>query len=98
MDSGYSACRLSCVLWELGGFIQSRGIAAATENHCQRSGPEPQRQTSECNCSNATTRRVTVTPDGAEFYERCVRILADLEHAEASVEAHTRCALRATAR
>lgn len=32
-----------------------------------------------------TTRRVTVTPDGAAFYERCVRILSDLEDAEASV-------------
>jgi LysR family transcriptional regulator, regulator for bpeEF and oprC len=32
-----------------------------------------------------TTRRVTVTPDGAAFYERSARILADLEEAEASV-------------
>ena len=32
-----------------------------------------------------TTRRVTVTPDGAAFYERCAGILADLEEAEASV-------------
>src|SRR5262245_40774718 len=39
-----------------------------------------------------TTRRVTVTPDGAAFYERCVRILSDLENAEASVK-HTRIAL-----
>ncbi|MGH8545248.1 MAG: LysR substrate-binding domain-containing protein [Gammaproteobacteria bacterium] len=36
-----------------------------------------------------TTRRVTVTPDGAAFYERCARILADLDEAEASVmQAH----------
>jgi LysR family transcriptional regulator, regulator for bpeEF and oprC len=32
-----------------------------------------------------TTRRVTVTPEGAAFYERCARILADLEEVEASV-------------
>ena len=32
-----------------------------------------------------TTRRVTVTADGAAFYERCVQILADLNEAEASV-------------
>ena len=32
-----------------------------------------------------TTRRVSVTADGAAFYERCARILADLEEAEASV-------------
>jgi LysR family transcriptional regulator, regulator for bpeEF and oprC len=32
-----------------------------------------------------TTRRVTVTPDGAAFYERSAQILADLDEAEASV-------------
>jgi LysR family transcriptional regulator for bpeEF and oprC len=32
-----------------------------------------------------TTRRVTVTSDGAAFYERCTNILADLDDAEASV-------------
>jgi LysR family transcriptional regulator for bpeEF and oprC len=32
-----------------------------------------------------TTRRVTVTADGAAFYERCAHILAELDEAEASV-------------
>lgn len=32
-----------------------------------------------------TTRRVAVTADGAAFYERCARILADLEEAEAAI-------------
>jgi LysR family transcriptional regulator for bpeEF and oprC len=32
-----------------------------------------------------TTRRVTVTAEGAAFYERCAHILADLDEAEASV-------------
>jgi LysR family transcriptional regulator, regulator for bpeEF and oprC len=32
-----------------------------------------------------TTRRVTVTQEGAAFYERCSHILADLDEAEASV-------------
>ena len=32
-----------------------------------------------------TTRRVTVTSEGAAFYERCTSILADLDEAEASV-------------
>jgi LysR family transcriptional regulator for bpeEF and oprC len=32
-----------------------------------------------------TTRRVTVTPDGAAFYQRCALILSDLDEAEASV-------------
>ena len=26
-----------------------------------------------------TTRRLSLTPDGAAYYERCVRILADIE-------------------
>jgi LysR family transcriptional regulator for bpeEF and oprC len=29
-----------------------------------------------------TTRRLSLTPDGAAYYERCVRILADIEEAE----------------
>jgi DNA-binding transcriptional LysR family regulator len=32
-----------------------------------------------------TTRRLRLTEDGAGFYERCVRILADLDEAEAAV-------------
>lgn len=32
-----------------------------------------------------TTRRVNVTSDGAAYYERCVRILADINEAEASL-------------
>ncbi len=31
-----------------------------------------------------TTRRVQVTPDGAAYYERVVRLLADLDDADAS--------------
>jgi LysR family transcriptional regulator for bpeEF and oprC len=31
---------------------------------------------------NRTTRRVSLTPDGASYYERCRQILADLEDAE----------------
>lgn len=31
---------------------------------------------------NRTTRRVSVTPDGAAYYERCVRILAEVEDTE----------------
>lgn len=34
---------------------------------------------------NRTTRRLNATQEGAEFYERCQRILADLEEAEAAV-------------
>jgi DNA-binding transcriptional LysR family regulator len=34
---------------------------------------------------NRTTRRVTVTPDGSAYYERAVRLLADLEDIESSV-------------
>ncbi len=33
---------------------------------------------------NRTTRRLSLTPDGAAYYERCVRILADVEETEGS--------------
>jgi LysR family transcriptional regulator for bpeEF and oprC len=32
-----------------------------------------------------TTRRVSVTPDGAAYYERCVRILADIDETEGAL-------------
>jgi len=34
---------------------------------------------------NRTTRKVTVTPDGAAYYERATRLLGDLEEIESSV-------------
>lgn len=34
---------------------------------------------------NRTTRRVTVTADGAAYYERTVRLLSDLDDIEASM-------------
>lgn len=34
---------------------------------------------------NRTTRHVTVTADGEAYYERCLRLLADLEEAETAV-------------
>src|SRR5688572_27462017 len=34
---------------------------------------------------NRTTRRVTVTPDGAAYYERTARLLNDLDDIEASM-------------
>jgi LysR family transcriptional regulator for bpeEF and oprC len=34
---------------------------------------------------NRTTRRISLTPDGAAYYERCIRILADVEAAENSL-------------
>lgn len=39
---------------------------------------------------NRTTRRLSLTPDGAAYYERCIRILADVEDAEASFHDVTR--------
>ncbi|MDB5761534.1 MAG: LysR family transcriptional regulator [Herminiimonas sp.] len=33
---------------------------------------------------NRTTRRLSLTPDGASYYERCIRILADVEETETS--------------
>ncbi|WP_323120522.1 putative multidrug efflux transcriptional regulator CeoR [Burkholderia alba] len=37
-----------------------------------------------------TTRRLSLTPDGAAYYERCVRILADVEETEASFQSNNR--------
>lgn len=37
-----------------------------------------------------TTRRLSLTPDGAAYYERCVRILADVEETEASFQNNNR--------
>ena len=34
---------------------------------------------------NRTTRRISVTADGAAYYERCVRILSDVRDAEESL-------------
>ncbi|OUL98088.1 LysR family transcriptional regulator [Variovorax sp. JS1663] len=34
---------------------------------------------------NRTTRRVTVTPDGASYYERTVRVLDEIEEIESSL-------------
>src|SRR5574343_1463292 len=34
---------------------------------------------------NRTTRRVTVTPDGAAYYDRTVRLLTELDDIEASM-------------
>lgn len=39
---------------------------------------------------NRTTRRLSLTPDGASYYDHCVRILADIEDAEASFHDVTR--------
>ncbi|BEV13487.1 LysR family transcriptional regulator [Herbaspirillum sp. DW155] len=39
---------------------------------------------------NRTTRRISLTPDGAAYYERCVRILADIDETEQSFRNVTR--------
>ncbi|TFL12184.1 LysR family transcriptional regulator [Pusillimonas noertemannii] len=39
---------------------------------------------------NRTTRRLSLTPDGAAYYERCAQILADLEDMDASFRDVTR--------
>lgn len=33
---------------------------------------------------NRTTRKISLTPDGAVYYDRCIRILADIEDSESS--------------
>lgn len=39
---------------------------------------------------NRTTRKLSMTPDGAAYYDRCVRILADVEDTESSFHDVTR--------
>lgn len=39
---------------------------------------------------NRTTRRLSLTPDGASYYERCTQLLADLEDIESSLRDVTR--------
>ncbi|TDV16585.1 LysR family transcriptional regulator [Paraburkholderia caballeronis] len=39
---------------------------------------------------NRTTRRISLTPDGAAYYERCTRILADVDDSESAFSAATR--------
>lgn len=39
---------------------------------------------------NRTTRRLSLTPDGAAYYERCTQILADIEDMDASFREVTR--------
>lgn len=42
---------------------------------------------------NRTTRRVSVTPDGAAYYERCIRILGEVEETESAL-GHTKSSPR----
>jgi LysR family transcriptional regulator for bpeEF and oprC len=39
---------------------------------------------------NRSTRRLSLTPDGAAYYERCIGILAEVEETEASFQDRTR--------
>ena len=45
---------------------------------------------------NRTTRQVKVTADGAVYYERVVRLLADLEDADTSLSSASRSGILAT--
>src|SRR5690606_20887106 len=47
-------------------------------------------QSLEVRLLNRTTRRLSLTPDGASYYERCVQLLADLEDIESSLRDVTR--------
>jgi LysR family transcriptional regulator, regulator for bpeEF and oprC len=69
---------------ELGGFTK-----AAESLHLSKTSVSDLVQNLETHLGarllQRTTRRVTVTLEGAAFYERCTRILGDLEEAESSV-------------
>ena len=49
------------------------------------------RRTSRCAFCNRTTRRVSVTADGSAYYERCLRILAEVAETEAALGCSAKC-------
>ncbi|MBN3760595.1 LysR family transcriptional regulator [Burkholderia sp. Ac-20365] len=66
--------------------------AAAHSLHITRSSVTTIMQALEAHLKvrllNRTTRRISLTPDGAAYYERCARILADIEESERVIARH----------
>lgn len=85
----FQAMRLFTRIVELGSFS-----AAAAQLGLTRAGATQGIQQLEARLGvrllARTTRQVTPTPDGHDYYPRCVAILADVEDAEASFSLATR--------
>src|SRR4030095_1317859 len=65
-------------------FHQGGDLAGIAQGHGHQAGAAPGRGL-KVKLLNRTTRRVTVTPDGAAYYERTTRLLNDLDDIEASM-------------
>ena len=79
------ALRLFTHIVDLGSFTKAAGVLdmpRATATHAMKE----LEQRLGVRLLERTTRSVKPTPDGRAFYERCCRILADVEDAEASLD------------
>ncbi|MES2190626.1 MAG: LysR family transcriptional regulator [Pseudomonadota bacterium] len=79
----FDAMRLFTRIVELGSFTQAADdlqLPRATVTHAL----QQLEKRLGARLLNRTTRSVSPTPDGAAYYERCLRLLADVEEAEAA--------------
>jgi DNA-binding transcriptional LysR family regulator len=80
----FDTMRLFCRITELGSFSRAAAdlhLPAATATHAIRA----LETRLGVRLLQRTTRHVSTTPDGAAYYQRCVRILADVEETEAGL-------------
>ncbi|MDX3773350.1 LysR family transcriptional regulator [Chromatiaceae bacterium AAb-1] len=80
----FDSLRLYCKIVELSSFTRAAGvqqIPRATATYAM----QQLEQRLNTRLLERTTRQVKPTPDGLAFYQRCIRILAELEDAEASL-------------
>lgn len=80
----FDSLKLYCKIVELGSFTQAAGvlqIPRATATYAM----QQLEQRLNCRLLERTTRQVNPTLDGQAFYQRCLRILAELDDAEASL-------------
>ena len=80
----FDSLKLYCKIVELGSFTQAAGvlqIPRATATYAM----QQLEQRLNCRLLERTTRQVNPTLDGQAFYQRCLRILSELDDAEASL-------------
>lgn len=80
----FDTMRLFCRITELGSFSRAAAdlhLPAATATHAIRA----LETRLGVRLLQRTTRHVSTTPDGDAYYQRCVRILADVEETEAGL-------------
>ncbi len=65
-----------------GGSLSAAGVSSASRSQWRASGCNVWRQQLGVRLLNRSTRQLSLTEQGAEYYEYCVRILAELEEGE----------------